>query len=529
MQYTTLALVWAVVAWVIYKYVNSILEARAFKREEIRRGCKPPPVYPTKWPFGIDNVYQAVQADRVQKFPEFVDNRFRKMNYRTHRYHIMGGSGIATADPKIVQAILATQFNEFATGSRRRGNFLPLLGSGIFTTDGKMWEHSRALLRPQFARHQVADLDLEENHIQDLMQAIPVHEGGWTNEVDLSVLFFRLTIDSATEFLFGESVNSQLQNIPGYAAMHPPKSPERDEVAFTYAFDNGQRMLSHRARFQGVWWAIDSFEFRRNCRTVHNFIDSFVREALEKGPTEKDLEKASGQKPKYVFLDALIKQTRDPLELRSQLQNILLAGRDTTAGLLGWTFWELARKPDVFNKLRAAILADFGEYNDLVRGETITFEKLKSCTYLQHVLSETLRVHTVVPFNWRTVVNDYVTLPRGGGEDGESPILMKKGESVEYSINVMQRLKSIWGEDAEEFRPERWVGRKPGWEYLPFNGGPRICLGQQFALTEASYVTVRLMQRFDTIQNLDFNEMTHNLTLTSSPGGGVRVRLHQAK
>jgi cytochrome P450 len=92
----------------------------------------------------------------------------------------------------------------------------------------------------------------------------------------------------------------------------------------------------------------------------------------------------------------------------------------------------------------------------------------------------------------------------------------------------MHRMKQHWGDDAEEYRPDRWAGRKPGWEFLPFNGGPRICIGQQFALTEASYVLVRLMQRFDGIQNLDFDDITHNLTLTSSPGGGVRVRLHQA-
>lgn len=65
---------------------------------------------------------------------------------------------------------------------------------------------------------------------------------------------------------------------------------------------------------------------------------------------------------------------------------------------------------------------------------------------------------------------------------------------------------------------------------LPFNGGPRICLGQQFALTEASYVTVRLLQRFDAMQNCDPEVVPrHNLTLTSSSGSGVKVRLHEAR
>ena len=60
----------------------------------------------------------------------------------------------------------------------------------------------------------------------------------------------------------------------------------------------------------------------------------------------------------------------------------------------------------------------------------------------------------------------------------------------------MHRRKDLYGPDAEEYHPERWENMRPGWEFLPFNGGPRICLGQQLALAEAGYVTVRLMQQF---------------------------------
>lgn len=69
-------------------------------------------------------------------------------------------------------------------------------------------------------------------------------------------------------------------------------------------------------------------------------------------------------------------------------------------------------------------------------------------------------------------------------------------------VHVMQRAHNIWGADADEFKPERWVGRKTGWEFLPFNGGPRICLGQQYALTTAGYVVVRMVQRFESIGGL---------------------------
>lgn len=91
----------------------------------------------------------------------------------------------------------------------------------------------------------------------------------------------------------------------------------------------------------------------------------------------------------------------------------------------------------------------------------------------------------------------------------------------------MHHRKDIWGEDVEEFRPERWEGKKVGWEYLPFNGGPRICLGQQFALTEAGYVVVRLLQRFGRFVDEDVRggDIRHLLSVTTSTDGcWVRLR-----
>lgn len=97
-----------------------------------------------------------------------------------------------------------------------------------------------------------------------------------------------------------------------------------------------------------------------------------------------------------------------------------------------------------------------------------------------------------------------------------------------YNVFIMHRRKYLWGDDADEFRPERWEGRKSGWEYLPFNGGPRICLGPQFALTEAGYVVVRMLEHFDRIENLDPAEVTpRRLTATTSPTK-VQIRLHEA-
>ena len=477
--------VWAVFAWFLYRVIDNYIRNRRNAAEAARRGCKPPPHYVNKLPWGIDFVVSAIRADKEKRFPEFLIDRYQTMGNRTYENRILGNRGISTNDPKNVQAILATQFKDFGLGERRNGNFKPLLGNGIFTTDGKLWEHSRAMLRPQFNREQVSDLELEEQHVQNLMRALPSsNESRWTPHVDLQVLFFRLTLDSACEFLFGESVDSQVLNLPENVGLKTSKATDRvvDEVNFAGSFDRSQAWLAMRTRFADKYWIYDGFSQRKDCRTVHDFVDYFVRRALKQDQhqADKELEKGTtGRKDKYVFLEALAAQTRDPIELRDQLLNILLAGRDTTASLLGWTFWILARHPQHFEKLRSAILADFGPYKvGTSKPSNITFSSLKNCQYLQHVINESLRLYPVVPGNMRQAVRD-TTLPRGGGEDGNSPVFIPKNSLVDYSVHVMHRMKKYWGEDADEFKPERGIGRKPGWEYLPFNGGPRICLGRE--------------------------------------------------
>lgn len=93
-----------------------------------------------------------------------------------------------------------------------------------------------------------------------------------------------------------------------------------------------------------------------------------------------------------------------------------------------------------------------------------------------------------MPINSRTAL-EATTLPTGGGPDGTKPVMIRKGEAVGYSVYVMHRLKKLYGADADSFRPERWDPdvknavdlKNIGWGYLPFNGGPRICLGRKFA------------------------------------------------
>ena len=354
---------------------------------------------------------------------------------------------------------------------------------------------------------------------------------GWTSHVNLAPMFFRLTLDSATEFLFGESVDSQtafLSNssdtINGTYALANGKL---DWTGFAHCFDEATRALGIRVRLSEKYFLYSPRSFHENCKQVHKFADYYVNLALTKGLSSLEghnLGKGA-KKEKYNFLRELISTTHDPIELRSQLLNVLLAGRDTTAGLLGWAFYLLARHPVIYTKLRNIVLKNFGAYNN---SHDVNFANLKACTYLQHVLSEVLRLHASVPINSRRATKD-TTLPVGGGPDGQAPVYVKRGQEVRYFVHAMHRRKDLWGPDANEFKPERWVGRKSGWEFLPFNGGPRICLGQQFALTKAGYVIVRIMQRYDEIVNTDDEVVTrHAFSLTTAPVR-VLVRMHEAR
>jgi cytochrome P450 len=160
--------------------------------------------------------------------------------------------------------------------------------------DGKDWEHSRAMMRPQFTRDQVNDLDLEERHVQNLMRTLPTNSEGWTDEVDLQVLFFRLTIDSACEFLFGKSIDSQLTALNPSHENSPKFGP--DEKKFAWAFDMGQMLLATRARFQTLYPIYQPPVFHQCCKDCHEFIDHFVRIALIKTTAKKSRRKDEGIK-----------------------------------------------------------------------------------------------------------------------------------------------------------------------------------------------------------------------------------------
>ena len=234
----------------------------------------------------------------------------------TFEQNLLGSRAIDTIDPKNIEAVLSTQFEEFGLGLRPP-TFFPLLGSGIFTQDGPQWKHSRNILRPQFAHNRLANFEQIQICVENLISCIPAD-----GTVDLQPLFFRLTFDTTTFLLFGKSMSALSSD---YIA--------GQESDFATAFNLAQDYLSHRGRLGDLYWLLNDQAFRNACKTCHRFVDRAVRDALEKHEVDDEIR----EKSNYIFIDALIEETQDPKVLRDQCLNVLLAGRDTTACCLSWT------------------------------------------------------------------------------------------------------------------------------------------------------------------------------------------------
>lgn len=360
----------ASVCYVSY-YITWQLTIGARRRRIIsKHGCEPvrnsPELNPWKDSlFGWTQIAANNKAFQQYKLLELWRSRFLQHG-NTFHFKIGFEDICYTVEPDNVKAMLTTNFKDWHLPDRRKATFAPLFGHGIFTTDGPAWQHSRDLLRPSFARNQISDLNALETHVGHLVKAIP-RDG---STVELLELFFRLTIDTATEFLFGESTNCLA---PGAS------SEEANE--FAGAFNRSQDALSRAIRsIPTLAKLIPNPAVKRDIKYVHSFTDRYVDLGLQ-WLKKQDLEKsASKNGERYVFLHELVKATQAPLRIRSELLNILLAGRDTTASLLGNVWFVLAKRPDIWAKLRREV--------DELSGKHPTFEQIKDMKYLRYIMNE---------------------------------------------------------------------------------------------------------------------------------------------
>ncbi|KAL8726650.1 MAG: hypothetical protein Q9166_006609 [cf. Caloplaca sp. 2 TL-2023] len=401
---------------------------------------------------------------------------------KTFAANSWGNTKIYTMDPQNMEVVLRSQFRSFAVGTLRENLLKPFMEKSVFTSDGTAWAHSRAAIRPVFQRVQVADLAPFAVHVDRFIKLLP-RDGSM---VDLQPLLKRLFLDRATEFVFGKSTDTLLPQ------------PSLDTEEFLQNFDNVMRGVGLRQAYgKFTFLRGRELEWKQAIARVHAVVDNWIAEAL----TNKGKDDGGDQCSQVILVKDLAKNCTNHTELRSQLLNVFFPARDTSAIGVSDIFFNLARHPRVWRKLR----------NEVMQApRSLTYETLKSMKYMQHAL------------------NENCILPQGGGADGKGPIFVRAGTELHLVWWASQRDQDFWGDDASVFRPERWEdpNLRVGLEFMPFLAGPRVCPAQQMVLTEAAFIVARIMQQFETLENRD-DEFSfveeHRLTMQSR--NGVKVSL----
>ncbi|KAK2748974.1 hypothetical protein FQN57_007257 [Myotisia sp. PD_48] len=496
--------------WWLYHNVR-VFPSRHYHGED--RGCGRIRMLPSNWklPFGIDKLLKSLDAEKKRKLPVFSLEEHERYG-DTYGQYAGGLFTIITRDSQNISSVLSEQFPKFGYGPLRRLCFGPLLGEGIFTEDGSEWRASRRLLASELNKPQYPALHVLESHFQDLLRSIVLKQNA-SSSINLRSLLHDYALDTATDLFLGNSTN----------ILSLSSEANNEGTRFSMAFNEATQWLATRERFKMFAWLVTTPGLLRSCSTARDSLEKMINEA-------RRLKMGTGHGAFTEFLG----KTTNLGKARDELMNILFAARDSNASLLCWLVYILSREPIVFKKVQLEVLSVLGDDHDVPP----TNSDLAKMRYLDDVIHETLRLFPAVPINGR-LCSETTTLPAGGGDSGEEPVLVPKGTLICFSTYACQRSTKYYGNDAMKFRPERWqdISEKTqanDYTFHPFIGGPRKCLGERFALKLAKYTVCRLAQCLSTITadapeveaGSDWQEqIQYQIGLTMSPDNGVFVRL----
>ncbi|KAI8813883.1 cytochrome P450 [Cladochytrium replicatum] len=392
---------------------------------------------------------------------------------------------IRIKNPALLEFVLKTKFESFEKGDQFKEIMHPLLGSGIFNSDGETWRKQRKVASHIFNaknfRELVSVVFKKEMEIFGDVLSKAADNG---SPVDLHDLFFRFTLDSFAKLAFSVDLNTMAGE---------------KQLPFALAFDSSQKALSIR-HIWALWKYTEPRQVGEDLKLIRDFARKLVRDYRSGAKVDSNFHHGNILQLFIEHADTHKEEISDE-ELVDHVLNFVIAGRDTTAQALSWAFYNLSKYPSVCEKLVAEI--DSSNVN-----ADLSYETLKeSFPYAHAVFMETLRLHPSVPFNVRTAVRDEM-LPDG--------TFVPKGATIAWSSYAFGRLEQIWGGDAIVFRPERWTEDRvnPSEFVFPaFHGGPRICLGKRLATIEATYVIVSVLKIYK-IKVSNLSDVTYGQSIT---------------
>ncbi|KAF7918970.1 hypothetical protein EAE99_008695 [Botrytis elliptica] len=491
-----------VIAIIVLHFFSKLVQGRRQERIRQKHNCSRPRHYSHKDPvWGIDLFVGVVKSISNGNNFAFFQSLFDKHG-KTFEANSWGQKAIYTMDVENIHTILVTSQKKFIVEPSRLYATECFLGRGIFNTDGSSWKQAHLASKSIFARAQISNLDVLAERVDILLAMIP-HDG---TTVDLLPLLKRLFLDTSTELIFGNSINT----------LEPGKG-RFDTERFLAAFDTTLKGIGLRVAL-GKFAFLQSLDrsWKKARDEIYTFVDQQIDRAIEKTKDPSSPTISPSPNRRLALLDELLKTTKDRVSLRSQLLNIFLPARDQTAIAVGNVFFHLARHPEVWNRLQNEVSNYDGP---------LTYESLKQMRYAKAIVNESLRILAPSGRSIRSCGEDCI-LPTGGGLDGKDPVLVVRGTEVNYIFRSMHLDKDLWGADADKFRPERWekLGTAQLRAYIPFSKGDRVCPAQQMVLNECVYILVRFAKTFTSLENRDLEERfveKHKLQMESR--NGVKV------
>ncbi|TYG49764.1 hypothetical protein ES288_D10G120500v1 [Gossypium darwinii] len=382
---------------------------------------------------------------------------------------------LLTCDPANVHYVMISNFHNFPKGSDFKEIF-EILGDGIFNADMDLWKYQRKVAQ-EFVRHQLFHRLLSTTSRAKVENGlIPVleHVAKRGLVVNLEDVLQRFTFDSTFILFTGNDPESLSVDFP--------------EVHFSKALDNAEEALFYRlARPQSFiklqkWLNMgQEHKYRKAWEVLDDVIAKCInqrRKELNQGLTkEADQVEGIDLLTSYITQEKATGLKCNDKFLRDTILNMMIAGRDTTSSALTWFIWLVSRHPKVEKKIIEELRSKIPE-KETKKRRVLGAEEVKDLVYLHGALCEALRLYPSVPFQLKEPLKADI-LPSG------HPVHPKM--KIMFNLYSMGRMKSIWGEDSYEFKPERWITERGGIKYeastkfLSFNAGPRICVGKKVA------------------------------------------------
>ena len=375
------------------------------------------------------------------------------------RIPVAFGERILLNHPDWIEQLLVVQQNKFHKSTLSKEATERLLGQGLLISEGEFWRRQRRLAQPAFLRARIND------YARTMVEIAGKHMQEWRGgeQRDMAHEMMALTLDIAVRTLFGTTLPNEAKQV-GRA------------MTFLMRYSLG------RARSPVNIPASWPTPKNRRANREYEFLDSLVYRIISE-------RRAQGNSTHHTDLLSLLMGAMDedgsqmtPKQLRDETMTIFLAGHETTALTLGWTWFLLSENPAAEARLHE-------ELGGVLGGRAPEIKDLERLPYLQAVVNEVLRLYPAAYLLARTSIAPSTI---GGYE-------LPTGSTILASQWVMQR-DARYYDDPDAFRPERWLdgllGRLPAGAYFPFGDGPRRCIGQSFALMELALVTAAVAQHF---------------------------------